>query len=101
MKALKKSKFFLSLDNLMAPEDSLKKGLPCHGDFDLTKQVLKEKGFKEEGKIDEIFDICHVLMSEGAYCDCEVLYNVTDESRLKTRYWKQRSKEMGDAQQEH
>jgi len=106
MKALKKSNFFISLDDLMAPNDVSKEGLPCHGDFDLTKQVLKEKGFKEKGfkekgKIDEIFDICHVLMSEGAYCDCEVLYNVSDENRLKARYWKQRSKDMGSAQQRH
>ena len=37
---------------------------------------------------DEIADVLAVLQSRGACCDCEVLYNVAEESRLKARYWK-------------
>lgn len=98
LRVLKKAKFFESLDDLMAPKDASQKALECHGDFRITKLVLQQKGFKEDAKIDELFDICHVLMSQGAFCDCEVLYNVSENNRLKSRYWKNRAKNKGDAQ---
>ncbi len=98
LRVLKKSQFFESLDDFMAPKDTSQKALECHGDFRIMKLVLKQKGFKEDSKIDEIFDICHVLMSQGAFCDCEILYNVSENNRLKSRYWKNRAKNKGDAQ---
>ena len=101
IRVLNKVNFFSSLDDLMAPKDNSKQGHPCHGDFRLTKKVLKQKGFKKDGKIDEIFDICHVLMSEGGFCDCEVLYNVSKNNRLKSRYWKKRAAGKSAAQQGH
>ena len=30
-------------------------------------------------------------MRQGGFCDCEVLYNVLDESRLKAEYWTARA----------
>lgn len=29
----------------------------------------------------------HVFMSMGGYCDCEILFNVAESSRLKAEYW--------------
>jgi hypothetical protein len=29
-----------------------------------------------------------VLAARGGFCDCEVLYNAAEESRLKSEYWK-------------
>ena len=58
-----------------------------NGDFRLTKRVLGERGFDSEA----IFDVCHVLMFQGGYCDSEVLYNVVEESRLKAAYWSKRN----------
>lgn len=83
MKILTRVNFFSALDDIMAPQDKEKKGASCHGDFDLSKKILKTHGFTEE----EMFDIFHVLMGKGGFCDCEILYNASEGSRLKTRYW--------------
>jgi hypothetical protein len=32
-----------------------------------------------------------VLRAQGACCDCEVLYNVAESSRLKAEYWKRQA----------
>jgi hypothetical protein len=50
--------------------------IACCGDFRHAKKILSEFGFSQEAQ----FDIFHVLMKEGAYCDCEILYNVFRES---------------------
>lgn len=99
MKALERSDFFAALDDLMSPADGSVEPEVCHGDFRLAKQVLAEKNFGKRAGIDEIFDICHVLMDAGAYCDCEILYNVSEHNRLKAAYWKQRAG-MHEAEQE-
>ena len=91
-------RFFDALDGLVAPMDETDEGIPCQGDFQLAKRILQEKGFGQRGDVDEVFDICHVLMSEGAYCDCEILYNVAEGSRLNARYWRMRAE--GEANQE-
>ena len=96
---LEKSGFFAALDDIMAPECGNKEGEPCHGDFRITKRVLAAKGFREQGEVDEVFDVCHVLMSKGAFCDCEVLYNAHEGSRMAARYWKQRVGEKADPDQ--
>ena len=44
---------------------------------------------------DDVDDILAVLTSRGACCDCEVLYNVAEESRLKAQYWSSRNLERG------
>lgn len=83
---------FSALDDLFAPESGAA-GASCHGDFRHTKEVLGQKGFGRKGEVDEVFDICHVFMSKGGYCDCEVLFNVSDTNRLKSGYWKKRAEE--------
>ncbi len=58
----------------------------CSGDFRHSKKILDDLGFS---KVDQ-FDIFHVLMDEGGYCDCEILYNVFKESEYSKKYWEQR-----------
>ncbi|MEP7229937.1 MAG: DUF2695 domain-containing protein [Ginsengibacter sp.] len=58
----------------------------CFGDFRNSKKILKDIGFSDEDK----FDIFHVLMNEGAYCDCEILFNVFKESEYSKKYWRNR-----------
>jgi Protein of unknown function (DUF2695) len=36
----------------------------------------------------DLDDIFAVLQSKGGFCDCEVLYNVAETSRLKAKYWR-------------
>jgi hypothetical protein len=89
--ALKSSGFFAALDDLMSPLDQNSKTEVCHGDFRHTKRVLSEKGFGMRDGVDEIFDICHVLMARGGYCDCEILYNVSESNRMKAAYRKSKA----------
>ena len=90
--AVERAGVFSALDDLLAPGGSAE-GVACHGDFRHTKAVLAEKGFGRRGEVDEVFDICHVFMAKGGYCDCEVLFNVSETNRLKSRYWTKRGEE--------
>jgi len=92
LSVVEKMGVYSGLDDLLAPELEGSTPEECHGDFRHLKRVLQEKGFGVRGEIDEIFDVCHVIMSAGGYCDCEVLYNVAESNRLKERYWKDRAK---------
>jgi hypothetical protein len=94
--AVERAGVYSALDDLLAPESSVG-AVPCQGDFRHTKEVLGQKGFGQRGEIDEVFDICHVFMARGGYCDCEVLFNVSETNRLKSRYWKKRAEEAQGA----
>ena len=59
----------------------------CFGDFRHSKKILAELGFADK---EEQFDIFHVLMNEGGYCDCEILFNVFRESEYSKQYWSNR-----------
>ena len=59
----------------------------CFGDFRHSKKLLAELGYA--GK-EEQFDIFHVLMNEGGYCDCEILFNVFSDSEYAKQYWSTR-----------
>ncbi|HEU0300882.1 MAG TPA: DUF2695 domain-containing protein [Longimicrobium sp.] len=87
MRVLQGSGFLRALDLAFCPDPP---ALParCHGDFRVSRALLLEHGFAP----DDDFDVFHVLMARGAYCDCEILYNAMEDSRLKARYWEARAK---------
>ncbi|QES91052.1 DUF2695 domain-containing protein [Rhizosphaericola mali] len=58
----------------------------CFGDFRHSKKILTDLKFSDQDQ----FDIFHVLMNEGAYCDCEILYNVFRDSEYTKQYWRDR-----------
>lgn len=58
----------------------------CFGDFRHSKKLLNGLGFSDE----EQFDVFHVLMNEGGFCDCKILYNVFRESEYSKKYWRDR-----------
>ena len=58
--------------------------------FENSLKILRELRMDS----DDIDDIIAVLHSKGGCCDCEVLYNVADESRLRTQYWKAKVLEL-------
>lgn len=70
--------FVKKLDALFCVESAT-----CFGDFRYSKKILSELKFSGQ----EQFDIFHVLMHEGGFCDCEILYNVFRESEYSQRYW--------------
>jgi hypothetical protein len=87
MKCLIGARFFERLDDLLCPGAPGAERSRCWGDYRNARPVLVECGFKEE----EYFDVFHVLMRQGGFCDCEILYNVVEKSRLKAEYWTARA----------
>ena len=83
MTCLRRSQFFERLDDLLCPNAG-GAGELCAGDYTLAKRVLQAGAF-DSADWDDIFN---VLRTQGACCDCEILYNVAESSRLKAQYWK-------------
>ena len=86
-------RFFAELDELFCPQDCATNSQACSGDFRHAKKVLQICGFEES----HWSDVFHVLMAQGAFCDCEILYNVAPESRLKAERWRHQSHCSADA----
>ena len=81
MQCLQKTRFFETLDDHIYPPDAAHPRQACYGDYRVSKSILPSKGFNE----DEYFDIFHVLMAQGGFCDCEILYNVMDVKSAQGR----------------
>jgi len=88
MACLSAKSFFESLDDLLSPVANQPDGKQCVGDFGNSKLLLSKLGFADS----DFANIFEVLMSQGAFCDCEILYNVAESSRLKADYWRARVK---------
>ena len=97
MRCLRSARVFEALDDVLCPADASRTRQPCHGDYRHARTVVLERGFRE----DELFDVFHVLMARGGYCDCEILLNAVEQSRLRTEYWQSRAGEVDDAQGQH
>jgi len=87
LQCLRDAHFFETLDDHLSPSNAADQRQACSGDYRASRSILPSKGFRE----DEYFDIFHVLMAQGGFCDCEILYNVADRSRLAAEYWNARS----------
>ena len=87
---LKANRFFELLDDRFSPINNSQEPVKCGHSFDVTKAVLAGLGMD----VEDIQDVIDVLHSQGACCDCEVLYNVAEDSRLKSRHWKARAREL-------
>lgn len=100
MACLGRSHFFERLDDLLCPKEDSGQPEVCVGDYRISKRILEAAGFDS----DELKDVFAVLGAQGACCDCEVLYNVAESSRLKAEYWKHQANgteakpKHGDAQ---
>ena len=96
MRCLVAARAFEALDDVLCPADGSRARQRCQGDYRHARAVFLERGFRE----DELFDVFHVLMARGGYCDCEILLNAVDHSRLRTEYWQGRAREA-DGQGQH
>jgi hypothetical protein len=79
--ALSKAGVVELLDDVFSPIDPDTAPAECYGDFRHLKQILAQLEFTEQ----ERWDTAHVLMQQGAYCDCEVLFNLAPETRTAQR----------------
>jgi hypothetical protein len=92
MMCLVRERFFENLDDVLCPgKDSSERGV-CSGDYSLSEAILLASGFERE----DLEDVFGVLRSRGGACDCEILYNVAENSRLKSQYWQNRAKGLED-----
>lgn len=82
IQVLTRSRFFDVLDHRLCPTEASHTRAKCGRDFAISKALLDEIGFPAEDQA----DIFAVLQDRGAHCDCEILYNVVIESRLKDEY---------------
>ena len=89
MACLSSSGFFSALDDIFSPADG-SDGQACHGDFRNSKLTLSSLGLADS----DFCDVFDVLMEQGGFCDCEILYNVAESSRLKAAYWRARASSM-------
>ena len=87
LRCLAASNFFEALDDKLSPADGSAANRKCDGTFAITKLILHSQNYEEE----ELDDIILVLQSRGGFCDCEVLYNVSEENRLKSDYWSRKA----------
>ena len=85
MQCLHNVRFFEKLDDELCPKGQSHPQAQCCGSFALSESVLHECGFQSD---EDLADIIGVLRYRGACCDCEVLYNVAESSRLKAAYWR-------------
>src|SRR4051812_31178980 len=83
---LERDRFFERLDERFSPRDPAKTAERCDQSFRITTEILREIGMDSEA----IQDVIAVLCARGACCDCEVLYSLAEQSRLKSAYWKTR-----------
>jgi hypothetical protein len=87
MKCVLASHAFEALDDILCPVPDCAPRQHCYGDYRHAKSILLSRGFTE----DELFDVFHVLIAQGGNCDCEILFNVAETSRLAAQYWKARA----------
>jgi hypothetical protein len=91
MGCLQRSKFFEKLDDILSPSDGSQPLDSCLGNYKLSESVLRASGFDSL----DLTDIFDVLKSQGGFCDCEILYNAAESSRLKANYWRSRARGVG------
>jgi hypothetical protein len=91
MRALTASGFFIALDELFCPTEKFLTAGVCHGhgDYRNAKRLLLSHGFDES----DFPDVFGVLAARGGFCDCEILYNAAESSRLKAEYWQARARD--------
>lgn len=97
LKYLARVGYFERLDDLLSPRDASRPRQECDGTYRLSESILPE--FTVDNA--ELADILAVLSRNGACCDCEVLYNVAESSRLKAKYWQKRPEEHGASRAHH
>ncbi|HXR38031.1 MAG TPA: hypothetical protein VN776_03025 [Terracidiphilus sp.] len=83
LELLARQKFFECLDDRLCPAESSQRRAWCQGGFEITVRILNEIGIYPE----EIQQALKALAAMGSECDCGVLYNAAQQSRLKTEYW--------------
>lgn len=87
LKVLAGKRFFETLDAQLCPVETSALRVVCDGTYAVSTAILSRLGFE----LQDTEEILQVLKSRGGCCDCEILFNVAEESRLKAEYWLRRA----------
>jgi hypothetical protein len=90
MRVLAARDFYTALDDRLSPLDDSAAKEECRHTYELASAILGAKGFPSQD-MEEVID---VLRLQGACCDCEILYNVEETSRLKAKHWQAKVREF-------
>ena len=85
---LERLSFFEKLDDILSPVNPTTQAKTCEGSYASSESILFAAGCKSS----DFADVFAVLRSKGGCCDCEILYNVAESSRLKANYWRGKAK---------
>jgi hypothetical protein len=69
---------------MLCPRAESQSATSCKGDYTISEGILRAAKFSDE----DIIDVFEVMKSRGGFCDCEILYNAVENSRLKSNYWR-------------
>ncbi len=92
MDCLRACGFFEELDDRLCPVETGAPREQCDHSYRISESILASRGFAK----DDFVDIRAVLQSKGGFCDCEILHNAADGSRLKAEHWRARAAEGRD-----
>ena len=81
--------FFAALDDRLCPADASVAAEKCGNTYEIASSIVLSKDFSNE----DIQDVVSVMQAHGGFCDCEILYNVVETSRLKTKHWQAQARE--------
>jgi hypothetical protein len=95
LEALQRAMFFQALDDQMCPTDPAQPRALCKRSYAISTEVLAGRGFDP----DAVGEAIQVLEARGAHCDCEILFNIAEDSRLKSEYWISRA--VGEPPKRH
>jgi hypothetical protein len=91
MKCLSRVGFFEKLDDELGPQGASQARQRCSGDYRVSGKFCEKPDFE----LSDFADILGVLRSQGGFCDCEILYNAVESSRLKAEYWRSQAGKVG------
>lgn len=91
MGVLVRDKFFERLEARVFPESPDPCRL-CNHSFEFATALLAEDGHDERAQE----DVFAVMRSRGGFCDCEIIWNVAENSPVTESYWRARESAIND-----
>jgi Protein of unknown function (DUF2695) len=83
MACLNRDHFFARLEARVFPESPDIRSL-CNHSFEFATALLAEDGHDEDAQQ----DVFAVMRSQGGFCDCEIIFNVAENSAVTEGYWR-------------
>ncbi len=83
LRVLRGKSFFKKLESSVFPTGVIDHKT-CDGTYARCQKILTDSGFSEDDQI----DVIAVMRSMGGFCDCEIVLNVDEDSKVRAEYWR-------------